>query len=104
MMAGRIAYGCSQGWRYCWLSAQRSVRGCRPLRTRRRRSGIAQATLSYGSTQQARTITVRETVGTVARSAVFTLAKLRPTKTACAPGQVQNERLWQVELLLTFGA
>ena len=40
---------------------------------------------------QARTITFRATLGTVTRSAVLTSAKLRPTKTACAHGQVQNE-------------
>jgi len=36
------------------------------------------------------------TLGTVARSAVLTCAKLRPTKTACVHGQVQNERFWQI--------
>src|SRR5215813_6289739 len=47
---------------------------------------------------QARTITLRATLGTVTRSAVLTSAKLRPTKTACAHGQVQNERFWQIAL------
>ena len=87
--------GYSQGWQFCWLSAQRSVRGCKPFRTSKRRSGIARPTPSYGSTRQARTITLRGTLGTVAHSAILTFAKLRPTKTACAHGQVQNERFWQ---------
>src|ERR1700758_3807442 len=83
--------GCSPGEQFCWLSAQRSVRECKPLKTNKRRNGIARPTPSYGSTQQARTITLRGTLGTVAHSAVLMRAKLRPTKTACALGQVQNE-------------
>ena len=90
-MARRIAYGLFLGRQICWLLTQRSVRGCRPLRASKRRSGIARPTPSYGSTHQVRTITLRATLGTVTRSAVLTSAKLRPTKTACAPGQVQNE-------------
>ena len=38
-------------------------------------------------------------IGTVTRNAVLTSAKLRPTKTACAHGQVQNERFWQIALI-----
>jgi len=43
---------------------------------------------SYGSTPQARTITLRAILRTVARRAVLTFAKLKPIKMACAHGQI----------------
>ena len=70
--------------KFCRLSAQRSVRGCRRLRTNKQRGGIAPPTPSCGSTHLQRIIILKKTLGTVARSAVVTLAKLRPTKTVRA--------------------
>lgn len=93
MMARRIVYGLFPGVAIFWLSAPRSVKGCRRLRTNKRRGGIARPTASCGSTHQQRIIILKTTPGMVARSAVVTFAKLRPTKTACARGQVQNERI-----------
>jgi len=92
LMARRIAYALIPGRQCCWLLARRSVKGCRPLRARKRRSGIARPILLYGSTNQARTTITRAIPGTVVRNAAFTFAKLKPTKMGCANGQAQNER------------
>src|ERR1700730_4340085 len=90
-MARRIAYRLFPGVAILLVVGTALGQGCKPLKTNKRRNGIARPTQSYGSTQEARTITLRGTLGTVAHSAVLTRAKLRPTKTACALGQVQNE-------------
>ena len=66
-MAGRSATGFSQRLRLSSLWALHLVRACRLLRTRNRRSGIARPTLSYGSIDQARSITLRATLGMVER-------------------------------------
>ena len=91
-MTGRIASGLFPGVAIFLAVGGALGQGIRPLRTNKRLSGIARPMMSYGSTHQARIITLRAILGTVARSAVVTFAKLRPTKTACARGQVQNER------------
>jgi hypothetical protein len=90
-MAGRVGYGLIPGSEFCWLLGQHSVRGCRPLRARERRGGIVQPIPWYGSTHQARAITLRTILGTVTRNAVLTFAKLKPTKMACAHGQIHDE-------------
>jgi len=59
--------------KFCRLSAQRSVRGCRRSRTNKQRGGIAPPTPSCGSTHQQRIIVLKTTLGTVARSAVLRL-------------------------------
>ena len=98
-MTGRIASGLFPGVAIFLAVGGALGQGIRPLRTNKRLSGIARPMMSYGSTHQARIITLRAILGTVARSAVVTFAKLRPTKTGCAHGQVQNELLWEMALV-----
>ena len=90
-MVGRIACRLIPGVGILWVVGAALGQGCRPLRAKKQRSGIAQPIPSYGSTPQARTITLGAILGTVARSAVLTFAKLKPTKMACTHGQIHDE-------------
>ena len=91
-MARRIAYGLFPGVAILLVVGTALGQGMQTFKNEQ----AARPTPSYGSTQRARTITLRGALGTVAHSAVLTCAKLRPTKTACVLGQVQNERFWQI--------
>lgn len=73
----------ADGFLGCWRSARTG-----PLKPRKQRSGIVRPTPSYGSTHRAQIITSRAIRGTVARSAVFMLARSKPTKMACRHGQI----------------
>ena len=91
-MTGRGSYGLFLGVAMFFAVGAALGQGMQTFMNEPAAHGIARPTPLYGLTHQARIITLRATAGTVERSAVLTFAKLRPTKTACARGLVQNER------------
>ena len=98
-MGGRIAYGLFPGVPILLAVGAALGQGMQTFTNEQAARRHCPVAPSCGSTHQARIITLRATLGTVARSAVVMLAKLRPTKTAWAHGQVQNERFWRMALV-----
>ena len=87
-MARQIAYGVIPILMVLLVGGAALGQGMHTLKPRKRRSDIAPPILLYGSTHRVRIITLRAIRGTVARSAVVTPAKLKPTKMACRHGQI----------------
>jgi hypothetical protein len=97
MMAGRIAYGLFPGVAILFAFGTALGQGMQTFEDEQ----AAQQHCPSDTVVWLNTVSAnyhfKGALGTVARSAVITSAKLRPTKPGCAHGQVQNERLWQVE-------